>query len=404
METLNKFSEFRRPKRPYLRVQTRKISFENEVLTLGVILGIEAEEKVYIKVKPFELLVSCSVDTDESYLSRYAYFALCDIMGISEDYDFDGFYWPDLTDTKMQSKFLMTIKSKENLHVVLKVRYHGLYKPGTYLPIFRRDKVRIKETVPIIAPEAERTADHLKLGYNLAYTNHDRWHTSHYPFLIPYIGIAGKDETVIKGFNRYLFKESDLSGEKLTAGQEQLNNICFLMKAIALIDPPQNKGEDHTEIEKQKLNRANFCRLFELWHEAFPLLEGKRYSHSRFTFGMRNVKRKPPKSEMRACTFSNEQVELCFVWKEKPDYYKLELRFMRGGQLYDLPRYLITSFFAVASGYPRKYYLLNSITDCDVLEFFSGTDFKMLFLKVHYEAYFQYFIEPLRKLYKFINR
>lgn len=91
IDTLNKFSDFRRPKHPYLLIQTRKISFVNELLTVGVIIGEEAEEMVYIKVKPLELLVSCSIDTDENYLGRYAYFALCHLMGPSGEYDFDGY-------------------------------------------------------------------------------------------------------------------------------------------------------------------------------------------------------------------------------------------------------------------------------------------------------------------------
>lgn len=42
---------------------------------------------VYIKVKPLELLVSCSIGTDGNYLSCYAYFALCDLLEPSNEFD-----------------------------------------------------------------------------------------------------------------------------------------------------------------------------------------------------------------------------------------------------------------------------------------------------------------------------
>ena len=405
MDTLNKYSDFRRPKRPYLRIQTRKISFQHEVLTLSVILANETEEKVYIKVSPIELLVSCSVDTDESYLSRYAYFALCDLMGISDDYDFDTYYWPDLSDPKMQSKFLMVIKSRGSLYVGLKVRYHGLYKPGKYLlTLVKGNNVVVREIAHVMPPEAETTADNLVLGYNLAYTLHNEWHTGHYPFLIPYIGTLNKDTTAIKGFNRYILKEQDLPFLELTSSEQRLNEICLLMKEIAPIHDPKYKEEENGWVDEQKVNKDHYCRLFELWHEAFPLLQGKHYTHSRFTYGLRNVKRKPPKTEMRSCTISNEQPELCFLWKEKGDYFKLELRFMVGGQLYELPDHMITSFFVRPAGNSQIFYLLNSIRDCEILAFFSETDFRMLFLKVHYEAYFRYFVDQLREIYRFINQ
>lgn len=402
IDTLNKFSDFRRPKHPYLLIQTRKISFVNELLTVGVIVGEEAEEMVYIKVKPLELLVSCSIDTDENYLGRYAYFALCHLMEPSGEYDFDGYYWPDFFDDKMQNKFLTTLKSKGDLKVILKTRYRGLCKPVKYLPVIKQGKIVIRDNTEII-PETLTTDDKL-IGYCFLDTWSSKWHTDHVPFLISYTGVPSNDKMSVKWFNRYILKPQDLPVRELTTEQQKLKDICFLMKELAPIQCPKHKDSESRRLEIKKLNETNFSRVFTLWHEAFPLLQSRQYTHYHFTYGMRNIKGKPVKSGMSPCIFSNEQPELCFSWKEKSDYYKLELRFRIGNKLYELPYYFSSSFFVASCMNPRKIHLLSSFMDCEVLSLFGQTNYRMLFLKVHYEAYFSCFVDQLRDTYEFVDK
>ena len=342
IDTLNKFSDFRRPKHPYLGIQTRKISFLNELLTLGVIIGEEAEEMFYIKVNPLELLVSCSIDTDENYLGRYTYFALCHLLEPSGECDFEDYYWPDFFDDKMQNKFLATLKSKGDLKVSLKTSYRGLCKPVKYLPTIKQGKVVIRDTTEII-PET-LTRDDKLIGYCLLDTRSSKWHTDHVPSLISYTGVPGKDKISVKWFNSYILKPQDLPNQELTAEQQKLKDICFLMNELAFVQFPKQKDSESRRVEIKKLNETNFSRVFTLWHEAFPLLQSRQYTHYHFTYGMRNIKGKPVKSGMSPCTFSNEQPELCFLWKEKSEYYKLELRFRIGNKLYELPYYFNSSF------------------------------------------------------------
>lgn len=72
--------------------------------------------------------------------------------------------------------------------------------------------------------------------------------------------------------------------------------------------------------------------------------------------------------------------------------------------MYELPGYFSPSFFVVTPDNRKNFYLLSSIVDCEVLAFFAKTDFRMLFLKVQYEIYFEHFVDQLRKQYKFIKR
>lgn len=402
--TLNQYSDFRSPKRPYLRIQTRKISFYNEVLTIGVILNDEEEERIYLKATFSELLVSCSVDTEEGYLSRYAYFALYKMMSVYDLYDFEDYFWPGFFDPKTgESKFLRIYKSRDGLYISTKVIYKGLYKPENYLPAIAND-IHVTREAITIPKEVQARDEGIVLGYSLSDTNPEGWRSNHYPFLIPYAGILDKNKTYIKGFKTYILSEKDLPDINLTSVQQSLIEICFEMKKIALILQPQYRDEINVTIERHQTNKQNFIRLFELWQRAYPLLTSRLHTHYRFTYGMRNVKGKPLKSAMIPCDFGAEIPELCFLWKDKGDYFKLELRFMLGKQIYEVHNYLHTTFFIVPSAEPARYFLLNSLMDCEVVRFFCKRHFQLLMLKVHYDVYCKDFVDRLRATYRFINK
>jgi len=90
--------------------------------------------------------VSCSIDTNESYLSRCAYFTLYRLALYSDKYDFEHYYWPDFFDQHTgESKYLVVHKSKDKIFVSSKVRYKGLYKPGTPLPILSGGNLELRE-------------------------------------------------------------------------------------------------------------------------------------------------------------------------------------------------------------------------------------------------------------------
>jgi len=136
LQTLDNHSDFRKPQRGYMPVTVKESTFVNELLTLRVILEKEPEEKVYLKVTENALLVSCSVDTDESYLSRYAYFAIRNLISYRHEYDFEDYYWPGLFNAQTgRSRFLTIAKMRDKLICHLKIRYIGMFKPGQQFPL-----------------------------------------------------------------------------------------------------------------------------------------------------------------------------------------------------------------------------------------------------------------------------
>lgn len=402
--TLNQYSEIRKPKRGYLAIKTRKISFSNELLTIGVILDREPEELVYIKVTISELLVSCSVDTDENYLSRYAYFTLSGLIYYHSEYDFEDYYWPGFFDQHSGvSKYLMIHKSKDSLLVSSKARYKGLYKPGKQLVVIAGNIPILRKVSPIIQEKSPKEG-HEILGFCLADNNNERHRTNHYPFLIPYIGTLNKDKTKVRGFKTYVLNEMNLSEIDLSEEQQRLIEICFAMKKIALVANPEYKEDVQVLAEKRNQNKDNFNSLFELWQQALPLLSGRLYTHYCYTFGMRHLRGKPTRSYMIPCSFNNEIPEICFLWKDKGDYYKLELRLKLSGEIHQVQYYYNTAFFAMLCYSPRKYVLLNSVMDSELVSYFQKSQFQLLVLKKHYDGYCKDFVDQLREKYQFIKR
>jgi len=103
---------------------------------------------------------------------------------------------------------------------------------------------------------------------------------------------------------------------------------------------------------------------------------------------------------MHACTFSVQRPKLCFLFRNKGEYYELEMRFKAGKKTYTCHHFNPT-FFIHAQIEPYRFYLLDSITDYQVTSFFARSDFKLLVLKSHYKSHFKAFTDRLAEVYEF---
>lgn len=402
LDTLNRHSGFRKPRRSYFAVKIRHISFQNEILLLGISLANEAEEKVYIQVRSDHLLVGCSVDTDESYLSRYAYHTLEELMYINEYYDFERFYWPGFFNAKTgRSKYLQIINDRSGMDIRLKSSYPSFYKPGQKLiyPIVTA------KSAP--APMAETTAaapfpaDGRGIGYCIADTYATFMHSNHWPFLVPYTFISKNNGKEIKSFSDFIRDEADLPLLDYPAIQAELNGICYRMKLLASIVPTSTY---HAESKNQKIrceNSKNRDELFLLWQKALPKIQCQQFTHHLHTYGMKNIRGKPMRKHMQACVFSIKTPRLCFSWRDKGDYFVLKLLFKIDKKTL-APSIDNTTFFVNSSDDPMTFYLLGSLQDLNVLSLFAPYKFCLAVFKSHYDGYFKPFKEQLAHAYEFI--
>lgn len=396
-EVLNCHSEFRFTKG--LSISIRKVSYQNEWLTVGIKIDSEKEEKVYIKARLKELLVSCSVDTDESYLSRYAYFALHKLMYINDYCNFERYYWPDFFTSKNGgSKYLTIINDRNGLDVEFKPNYSFFFKPRQKLivpdiePKFNRPQMIFMDKKFVVNQQING------IGFCLADTFLKSSHSNHLPFLIPYDGILTQTNNSIKTFTSFITSDSNDGIYAFSPMQTELYKIYLRMAQVTAVlqaDYGSTK-EQIANIKAKNLKRSR--ELFTLWQDAFPYLIHQPLTHHYFTYGLRNIRKKPRKMDMKPCTFGYDVPKICFLWKDKGEYYELNYRFKIGKQLFT-PSENNTAFFINDASNPMKFYLFESFTDCQLTLFFAEHRFKIFILKAHYN-YFSESIETLRTNYE----
>ncbi|QNK64544.1 hypothetical protein H7F33_08720 [Pedobacter sp. PAMC26386] len=376
------------------------ITYHNNILLMGISLGEEEEEKVYICVKANMLLVSCSVDTDDSYLSQYAYFTLEGLV-LGYNYgDFRKFYWLDFFDGETgKCKYLSITNNGKGLDIVLKPKYAFFLKPGHQMVSLAKDDFVLEKGMVDIDADVLGPDENCVIGYCLADTNLSSYYSNHYPFLIPYSCFPTKDRGKVKCYLKFIKEAHNPPGLSYTASEERLYELSKEMVDIAAVRNRGDRCVDKEGDEAWLMSRARVRRMFQLWHLALPFLEAKVFTHYYFTYGMRNVKGKPRRGCMDACVFSQEVPELCFLWTDKGDYYELEMRFKIDGKRY-VPYRWNTAFFISGNDDRFRFFLLGSLRDYRVVEFFGRYGFKVSVLKGDFEGCFKGFVEELGKVYE----
>jgi len=216
LESHSRCSAGKKPDLPVIQ----SLSFEQGLLIVTVKLEGE-EERVYIAVEYDCLLVSCSVDTDESYLGRYAYLTLRAMMR-SGYCDFQQYYWPAcFAMGSKRSGYVDVVKKPCGFTITLKKKFSGLFRPGDDLPdvteraVVPRERLSGKLVMARLAP--------VSIGYCFANTDLQHFHSNHYPFLVPYVFAATAYLKTVKSFKRFVLNLHDVEGVSLSPQQEELN-------------------------------------------------------------------------------------------------------------------------------------------------------------------------------------
>lgn len=376
LRTLNAHSNFRRPRRPYLSVNIRMLSFRREVVTIGVTIAGEMEERILIRVRETELWISCTVDTDERYLSRYAYFALEELMWFREQYDFEKYYWPGFFDKDSgKSRYLTIINDRKGLDILLKPRYSAFYKPGHSLPEFKSRPISLEARKQFHSVDTVNLNSKYAVGYILADTNMRSFHSPHLPFLTPFYGISTKAKDHIWLFSEYLNENDSKPFLVFSKSQVMLNQVCFKMKKLARLDAEGNADALAENVQGEE--------LFNLWQKVISISTSQLYTYYCFTYGLKNVKGKPRKKWLRECQFRLEIPKLLVKVADRGDYFEIRLMFKIGNRIF-IPHSLNTAFFISSKQNPLTFYLLQSYGDYKIVTYFSKMRFKMCILREHY--------------------
>ncbi|MDQ1138643.1 hypothetical protein [Pedobacter agri] len=398
LNVLESHTELRAGNRPYYMVERKPLSFKKGVLTMRVKLENEPAVKVYLKVEYDHLLVSCNIDTDENYLGRYAYRTLRAMLW-NEFHDFEEYYWPEcFNEATGRSKYLEVICDRYGVDIRLKKEFKGFFRPDDYfLHIAKR---KVLERKHVTNGFATLNNEYL-IGYCLANTDPVRFHSNHYPFLIPYSFYLNADNKTVKSFTGFLFEEDDsFEQSKLSANQAELNSICYEMKKIARIQFREYGDSNERSGEIDDLNFSNKMKIFELFNKALPMLSIEPFTHYLFTYGLRNIQKRPMKKDMQVARFSGEVPRLIFLLRDKGDYYELKLRFKVKGKVLHFCEDRISMFFICSSSNPAVWYLLECEMDSNVVLFFSRKNFRIQIPKGYYKEHFEPYVDEIKKHYE----
>ena len=390
LELHNTFSVGKKPDLPAIQ----SLSFDQGLLTVHVKLEKEEVARVYIGVEYDCLLVSCSVDTDETYLGRYAYLTLRAMMR-SGYCDFQEYYWPACfaLDNK-RSGYVDVVKKPGGFTITLKKKFSGLFRPGDDFPdvteraVVPRERLMNKHAMARLAP--------VSIGYCFANTDLLNFHTNHYPFLIPYVFAATAYLKTVKSFKRFVCNANDVEDISLSQQQEELNGICFTMKEIAAI---RFNANGHLP-ETNAINDVNQLTLFKLWNKALPLLMQQRFTHYFYSYGMRNVTGKPVMRDMKLVEFTMEVPVLSFVLKDEGDYYELQLKLKVKGKSLHFNTGKPGLFLVCDRVKPYLWYLLEAEMDYKLVWFFSKVNFRVQVPKGYYKEFFEGYVEGIERWYE----
>lgn len=191
---------------------------------------------------------------------------------------------------------------------------------------------------------------------------------------------------------------STSDSHELTAQNDDqylLNNICNEMWRNTLFYQSRNVN---TGILSKKYIERNLSQ-FKSWKQAFPLLTGQKFVCYQQLYGLRYIKGKPIKKDINSCEFSPEIPTLKFFLKDKGDYYTLEIKFAVNEKLFNFATHLTAHYFAASDLNPKRFYLLGSLEDVELVSFFARISFSLPVLKKHYHSHFKVFADKIRRIY-----
>lgn len=391
LATLNERSTHRRPSSPYLYVGRRIISYQNEILTIGTTIGRDGEEeKVYLKTSRNHLQVSCSIDTTSTYLSYHAYCCLEGMMSYDKIADFEKYYWPDFFHPKTgKSKFLTIINDRMGLDITLKACYKQFYKP---------DEFSFPEIQPQSLPlgyEVVGEKEHVVLEdevFSFFVTKRFQLfkQSISLPFLLAYEGLLKKDKSNVKQYKISIIDGGD-AVTCLNSAQQQLMTYVAEMLPFDKVTLEVNFGLASTALN-EKLGQ-----LFEIWQKVWPLLAKQQFVKCYLLGRTENYKNKPYRNWISNIKASLIVPQLCVICTTRKDYLEISLGVKVLGKWHAVVH---ADYLFFVEDEHHNFYLLGSLQDVALVQWFKTYNFCFSVMKCHYEDELLPFIKLLEDVYE----
>lgn len=395
--TLDANSDIRKPKQRFFSIEINKVEFFNEVLTYTIRIEDEPQEKVYLKVTEKALMISCSVDTDYSYLSRYSYFLLDKLMYYYISKDFTDYYWPDFFNPDTgKSSFLRVTSNSKTVSVNLTSKYDYFFRPGFILPEIPNNNPLRKTILNKDTKDCFSPFDQEIIAYGVTEMNKEL------TMLLPFTGTLTKDRRSVKSMISYLVPKMPKNFVNAYEDNEQLTEICLRMwHNTNYYAQNIKKVGNEDPVRVNDLERKQ--RLFDMWVEAMPYLANQNFVYYQYRGYIRYIAKviKPTKKDFYRICVSSHVPELIFYLSEYKEHYSLKLKFSINDKPIQFAEF--KAYFFATDDKTNTFYLLGSLADAEIVDFFRYADFNIPVLKTHFEKHFKPFVDQIGKCYKLIR-
>lgn len=337
--------------------------------------------KLYIKVEPEKLLVSCSCGRDVEKLCIHAFKALSHFIVYGNLSNLRKFIPNGAAQIVLEnSKYFEPNKSLSSM-----------FKPKAALgSVFgvsgKLANYNIEDVLTL--PAQESTKKEIKEN-EMSYIIMISQRRNFLPGLLPCLGKLNKAGNNIKSFGKFLSGIQKEYDALLTDGQRELNNICLdLWKQVEKL-PPELIHENMLYNETDGLSN-----VFGLWQKAIGLLD-QQYTYVLPYYQKGQLKGKPRLAWMQKININKTIPVIEFKLTDKGAFYQLEMIPVIDGKA--IAKYEMLDTFFIKDG--KNVYLLSSIRDAAIAEWMEKSRKRITIFKEHFAQFKISFLMPIERHY-----
>lgn len=358
------------------------ISFENSILTVKVNPNDGSENHLYLHVERDDLHVACTCGMPDDKLCYHAFMGLHSMCWLTQGFDFQEIYWPGYYDKLKIKKFLEVELGRQRINVSVNEEFGTIYRSGLKFPDDQPPKLsRSTNQYPTLKP-----GDATVYAYALCFAT-GRFRERHYPVLLPFYGVTGKDGSKLVSFTKFILP--DKLPIKPNIENRQLDN--FSRELYSIVKPlsiAENRSREAWENAK--------LTIFEMWQQILPLLINHPYNQSYHLYWLKYLRERPMKMFMRDCRYSLERPTLTFNLTHHKDYFNLSVDVIVGSKVIQLAH---KPHFFVFDEETRTVFLMNSLQDDELLIWMMDNKNKITVLEEHFEEFDKNFLIQLSDCY-----
>jgi hypothetical protein len=368
-------------KRDWKYPSLKFISCKNGTLKL---LNIHQEKsyEMTVIVLPTQLQVSCNCGSEVETICHHVYNALDSLMFMDYTRFFEQYQRGGLVEIATSHKKYFTITETNKS---LEILPRGEIKPLYHLT----DKLKLNDFTTVMdLPGASQTPVTKMKDAALTYIIIDAYKDLFPPFLLPCIGYLNKAGTEVRRFDNFISGTEKKYDPYLTEDQKALNRLCYEMWQLAESMNGSFYKESVADLEKLKI-------LLELWQHAFTLLQHESFTYLYCLYWKRELKRRPSRQQVDRIEIKPEKPVFQFQLLDREQVFQLQLKLIVKNRSLENP--MLDHMFFVRE--QENIYLLNSLKDAGLTEWFNKTNNCITVFKEHFDEFEKQILNPLRENY-----